>query len=129
MAHRTEELIRKATDALNAGDMQTFLGFHTEDVIVHVPGKSPTAGDHKGREELADSFQRMAAVLDAPSQFELHDVLANDEHGVILGTQKLRRGGKARESRMVLVLHVREGKFSEIWIHPEDLYADDEFVS
>ena len=35
MAHPNEDLMRQATDALNAGDMETFLGFHADVVPVH----------------------------------------------------------------------------------------------
>ena len=44
MAHPNEELARTATEALSKGDMETFLGLHTDDTVLHFPGRGPLAG-------------------------------------------------------------------------------------
>jgi len=129
MGHPNEELMRRATDALNAGDMETFLGFHADDVVVHVTGRNAFSGDIKGKEEVAALFQRQMQVLDSPPQFELHDVLANDDHGVILGRQRFSRGGRDVETNSTVVLHIRDGKATELWVLSSDPYAEDELFS
>jgi uncharacterized protein len=129
MAHPNEDLIRQATEALNAGDVETFLGFHSDDVVVHVTGRNPYSGEYAGKGEVGALFQRQAQELDGPPQFELHDVLANDEHGAILGVQRTSRGGRTLESRTAVVLHLRDGKATEVWVLSTDPYAEDEFYS
>ena len=129
MTHPNEELARTATEALNRGDAQTFLDMHTDDVVVHVTGRNALSGDFKGKGELGASFQKQMEMFDAPPDFELHDVLANDEHVVILGTQKATRGGRTLESKATVVAHIRDGKFAELWVTSIDPYAEDEFLA
>ena len=127
MAHPNEELMRRATDALNAGDLDTFLGFHADDAVVHVTGRNQFSGDVHGKEEIAQLLGRQAQALDEPPHFELHDVIAGDDHGVILGTQRTTRGGTTLESRTAILLHIKDGKATELWVLPVDPYAEDEF--
>jgi ketosteroid isomerase-like protein len=127
MAHPNEELMRKATDALNAGDMETFLGFHAADVVVHVTGRNPFAGEFSGHQGVTESFQQQLAILDGPPEFKIHDVLASDDHGVILGIGTFSRGGKTLESQQTVVMHIEDGLAKEIWVTSNDPYAEDEF--
>ena len=127
MAHPNEELMRKATEALNAGDVETFLDFHTDDAVVHVTGRNRFSGDLKGKQAIMESFGQQAEALDGPPVFELHDVVASDEHGVIIGTNRATRGGTTLESRTTIVLHLQDGKAKELWVVPVDPYAEDEF--
>ncbi len=129
MPHPNEEVIRQAVEYLNQGNMEAFLGMNTEDVVGHVPGRGPIAGDYRGAQEVAGLFQRQVELLDQPPSLELHDVVANDQHGVILGINHFRRAGAEHAARVAIVLHLRDGKASEFWVHPEDQYAIDEFFS
>jgi ketosteroid isomerase-like protein len=127
--HPNAQLMRRSGELLNAGDFQGFLALHTDDVVMHVPGTSPLAGDHRGRDGVAAVFQKEMSLLDAPPEFEDHDDLGSDQHAVKLVTQRLRRGGRTFEGRQTMVAHVRDGKFSEIWFQPEDQAAFDDFFS
>jgi ketosteroid isomerase-like protein len=129
MAHPNEDLVRSATEALNQGDAQTFLDMHADDVVVHVTGRNALSGDFKGKGEVGASFQTQMEMFDAPPEFEIHDVLANDEHAVVLGVQRATRGGRTLETKATVVLHVRGGKFTEIWVTSTDPYAEDEFLA
>jgi len=129
VAHPNEELLRKGTDALNSGDMQTFLGMHADDVVIHIAGQSQFAGDHAGKDKAFGVLQQQMQMLDGPPQFEMHDVLANDTHGVILGTQHASRGGKQFDDRQVVVLHIEDGKITEVWVSSDDQAAEKEFWS
>jgi ketosteroid isomerase-like protein len=127
MAHPHEDLLRRGTEALNQGDLETFLSLHTDDVVTHIAGRSSLAGDYSGREELAKLFQRQMEMLDGPPQFELHDVLANDTHGVVLGNQRVSRGGTTFEDRSVVVFHFEDGKIKEVWVTSDDQFGEQEF--
>ena len=83
------ELMYKAEDLMNAGDVPAFLELHTEDAVMHIPGSGPMAGDYQGRDGIAASFEREMGLLDAPPTFRPHDVLASDDHAVSLGTPRL----------------------------------------
>jgi uncharacterized protein len=129
MAHPNAQLMRKSGELLNDGDFQGFFELRTDDVVMHVPGTGPLAGDHHGREGIAAVFQKEASFLDAPPEFEDHDDLGSDQHAVGLVVQRLRRGGRTLEGRQTIIAHVRDGKFSEVWFQPEDQAAFDEFFS
>lgn len=125
--HPNAALMRRVDDLLSAGDMPAFLALHTEDAVMHVPGKGPVSGDFRGREEIAGVFQKEMSFLDGPPEFELHEVVGTEEHGVEILTQRLRRGGQVYEGRQTVVAHVRDGMFCEVWFQPEDEEALDAF--
>jgi ketosteroid isomerase-like protein len=71
MGHPHAELMRKASELLNAGDFPGFLALHTEDVVMHVPGNGPLSGDHRGQDRIAAVFQKEMELLDAPRSSSL----------------------------------------------------------
>lgn len=129
MAHPHEQVARDATEALSRGDMDGFLSHHTDDVVIHFPGVGSVAGDYRGKDGVGELFRKQREVLDAPPQIENHDVLANDEHAVILNTVRATRNGRTLEQRQVVVLHMREGKIGEAWLQFSDQAGMDEFAS
>ena len=90
-------LMRKVDEALLAGDFPGFLALHAEDVVMHVPGSSPLAGDHAGRDGVAAVFQRELSMLDAPPEVVPLDDLGSDDHAAAVLIQRMRRGGRSYE--------------------------------
>lgn len=129
MAHSNEEIARAATEALAKRDMETFFSHHADDFVLHFPGRGPMAGDHRGKDGLAQMFQKQMQVLDAPPDIENHDVLANDDHAVILNKVRATRGGQTLEQHQVVVMHIKDGKIAETWLQFSDQQAMDEMVS
>jgi hypothetical protein len=129
MAHPNEEVARSATEALSKGDLEGFLSHHTDDVVVHFPGRGPMAGDHRGKDGLAKMFQQQMQILDAPPQIENHDILANDDHAVILNKVQASRHGQMLEQQQVVVMHVKDGKIAEVWLQFSEQQAMDEMAS
>ena len=101
----------------------------TDDFRYHVPGRSLLAGDYEGQEQMLGQSARTFELTGGTFSAELHDTLANDEHAVQLVTTRGERAGKQLNQNMVLVYHFRDGKITEVWTHPTDLYAYDEFWS
>jgi uncharacterized protein len=129
MAHPNEEIARSATEALSKRDIETFLGYQADDVVLHFPGRGPMAGDYRGKDGLAQLFQQQMEVLDAPPEIETHDIVANDDHVVILNTVRASRGGTMLEQQQVVVSHVRDGKFAETWLMFSEQQEMDELAS
>jgi ketosteroid isomerase-like protein len=121
--------MRRAGELLNAGDFGGFLGLHADDVVMHVPGDSVLAGDHKGRDGIAAVFQKEASMLDGPPEFAVHDDLGSDEHAVSLVIQTMTRNGRTLRARQTIVAHVRDGMLAEVWFQPESQAAFDEFFA
>jgi uncharacterized protein len=129
MAHPNEEIARRATEALTKGDVESFLANHADDVVVHFPGRGPMAGDYRGKDGVAEMLQRQMQMIDAPPEIETHDIVANDDHTVVLNKTKASRGGKVLEQDQVVVMHIDDGKIAEVWLQFSDQQAMDEMAS
>jgi len=129
MAHANEELARKGYDAFAKGDLDTIRGIFADDIIWHVGGRSPLAGDYKGTDEVFGFFAKLVELSGGSFRIDVHDILANDEHAVVLATNHAERNGKVLNDNIVGVYHNRGGKTAEAWFHPGDQYATDEFWS
>jgi uncharacterized protein len=129
MTHPNEDVARSATEALSKRDMEGFLSFHADDTVLHFPGRGPLAGDYRDKDGLMRLFQNQMAMLDAPPEIETHDVLANDEHAVVLNNVKGTRGGQTLEQQQVVVLHIQDGKIAEVWLQFSEQQAMDEMAS
>ena len=127
--HPNEDLIRRGFDAFGKGDMDTLRELFDANIDYHLPGRSPLAGDYHGPDEVLGLFARIFELSGGTFQAELHDAVANDDHTVALFTARGQREGATLEDRSVLVVHVRDGRFAEIWYLAEDLYAFDAFFS
>jgi len=129
VAHPNEDLIRAGLDAFGKGDLDAVRGFFADDIAWHSPGRNPLAGDYKGIDQVMGLFARLFELTGGTFRLEVHDVLANDEHGVVLATAKAEKGGKTLSDNGVQVFHLRDGKVTESWLHPSDQYEADEFFS
>ena len=127
MAHPNEELARKGYKAFSAGDMDTVRTLFAEDIIWHVPGRNPLSGDYKGQGEVFGLFAKTMEMTKGTFKLEVHDILANDEHIVVLVVASAQRDGKHMEDRQAHLSHAKDGKITEFWLHPSDQHAVDEF--
>jgi len=129
MAHPNEDRIREGFGAFQQGDLGKVKDFFADDVVWHVPGKSPLAGTYKGKEEVLGFFAKTMEMTGGTFSIDVHDVLANDEHGTALITTRGEREGRSLTNNAVQVFHLEGGLVKESWVHPEDMYAVDAFWS
>jgi uncharacterized protein len=127
--HPNVDLLRDGYDAFAKGDMDTVRDFFAEDIVWHVPGNNPLSGDYEGHDAVFGFFGKLMAETGGTFRQEIHDVLANDTHGVALVEIHLERGGKTFDGRGVHVMHVVNGKVTEFWNFPENSTLVDEFWS
>lgn len=113
---------RRAADAFRSGDIQAIESLVAEDVVWHVPGNHPMAGDITGRRELIAWLQQVAEL---GFWLREHDILANDEHACALSQMGARRANVDVETRVVSIFHFRDGMQVERWFYPEDADAWD----
>ncbi|MFN8622794.1 MAG: nuclear transport factor 2 family protein [Chloroflexota bacterium] len=118
--HPNASAYRLAADAFRAGDLATVRTVIDDDVLWHVPGTHPMAGEIRGLDALIDWLGRLRAL-----GFTLreHDVFGNDEHVCALSVMGARRPGLEVEVRVTSVFHFRAGKQVERWLYPDDLDA------
>jgi len=126
--HPNEELARRELEVLNSGDMAALGALYTDDFVLHYPGRSPLAGDHRSFEEFLAKIGPLMGEGGSVSR-ELHDALGSDDHAIQLLNVTATAKGRTHSWHGVIVMHTRDGKISEAWIHIGDQYALDEFLN
>jgi len=130
MAHPNEDVVRGGYAAFGRGDIEALQSqFFAPDVRWHFPGRSPFAGDYVGLAEVLGWLVRSAEASGGTLRVELHDVVGNDDHVVALVNVRAEREGKKLDDNSVQVFHVKDGKATEVWTYPANVYAEDEFWS
>jgi ketosteroid isomerase-like protein len=127
--HPNVELLRKGYAAYGSGDIDVLNELFADDIRWHVAGRSPLAGDYEGRDQVFGFFGKLMELSGGTAKLEVHEVLANDDHGVVLVTGTASRNGQTFTGPDVHTFHLRDGKVVEFWDSPVDQYASDEFWS
>ena len=120
--HPNAAAYRRAADAFRAGDFPRIEALVDPDVVWHVPGNHPRAGDIRGRDDL---LAWLAGLTELGFWLREHDVLGNDEHVCAISYMGARRPGIDVETRVVSIFHFRDGRQVERWFFPEDAAAWD----
>jgi ketosteroid isomerase-like protein len=115
---------RAGYEAFASGDMAALGELLADDVIWHVGGDNELTGDYLGKQAVFRLFGRL--VQEAGFRNEVHDILANDSHGVALVTTYATRNGETMSDRAVQVFHMSDGKLTEFWTFPENARVIDQ---
>jgi ketosteroid isomerase-like protein len=127
MAHPNEELVRRGYEAFGAGDMATLNELFADDIVWHAPGRNQLAGTYRGKDEVFGTFKKVAELSGGTFKLDIHAILADDEHAVVLARATGEREGRTLDDNSVQVFHIKDGKVTEQWLHPGDAHASDEF--
>ena len=124
--HPNAVAYQRTVDAFRDRDFDTLRSLIAEDVVWHVPGGTPMAGDIRGLDELVAWLGRVEAF-----GFNIceHDVFGKAEQVCALSYIGARRPGVDFEMRVTSVFHFREGQQVERWFYPEDMAAWDAIFS
>ena len=125
MEHPNAVAYRRTADAFRARDSEALAQLIANDVIWHVPGNSPLAGEIHGIDALFEWFDRLHQVTNGTFGLREHDVLATDDHVVALSDMSSERDGRRVSVNVVSVMHFRDGRQLERWFHPSDPVAYD----
>ena len=101
----------------------------TEDVVWHVPGRSPIAGDHAGIEAVMGYFARRRALARATFQVQVRAVASSGDLVFQLAGGTAELGGRQVTWETVGVFRVRDGRIAEGRLIPFDQYLFDELWS
>ena len=118
--HPNGALMRGFLEAFSARDVQAMETALDDDVTWHAPGTNRFSGQFRGR---TAAMQRLAQMREAgiSTDFDVHDVVANDEHAVALVHLHLEVADERRyDQPQVQVAHVREDRIVEFWTMNQD---------
>ena len=123
--HPNVALVRRAIEAMNETDMSMAQqemavvdAFMADDIVWHEIGR---AEPRRGKDELR------AAMMDGAGgssiRYEIHDVIANDDHAIALGSATATRGDQTLVYRTAEIFHIRDGRAVERWAFSDDTAA------
>lgn len=119
--HPNAAIVRRMTEAMNGGDTETAANLVADDVEWHVIGATEPI---RGKAQLAAS---MAGFGEADIKYDIHDVLASDDHVVALGTATATLGGRSLTYRTAEIFHVGNGQVTARWAFSDDTKAITDF--
>jgi ketosteroid isomerase-like protein len=126
--HPNATMAREGFEAFQRGDMGWMDEHVSDDVVWHVGGNSRWSGAYEGKGKVLDLFARQGQAMGEMTG-EVHDVLANDDHVVTLGSASATApDGSSAEWKYVQVFHVENGKVTEAWGLAENDAAVDPFL-
>ena len=123
--HPNVALVRRGVEAMTETDMSKAQqemavvdAFMADDIVWHEIGR---AEPRRGKDELRAAM--MAGAGGTSIRYDLHDVIANDDHAIVLGTATATRGDQTLVYRTAEVFHIRDGKAIERWAFSDDTAA------
>jgi hypothetical protein len=100
--------------------MEAVKALFSADIIWHNGGSTSISGSYRGHEEVFGMFGRMMESTGGSFHLDIHDILANDTHGVVLVTAHATRDGREVSVREANIWHLADGKATEFWDFAED---------
>ncbi|HUQ43965.1 MAG TPA: nuclear transport factor 2 family protein [Candidatus Limnocylindria bacterium] len=126
---RNAQRIRTIYQLSGGGDVDAFTDALADDVVWHVPGRGANAGAHRGKEAVLAFFGRVIPDLRS-FRIDVHDIVANDDHVVVLVRYEHERNDRRFEQLGTEVFHLDEnGQIKEFWALIDDTAAFDEFFA
>jgi ketosteroid isomerase-like protein len=123
--HPNEELLRREYEARAGGDDRALAEVFADDVVWHVPGHNAIAGEYRGLRRAMNYVTRRRELAEGTFEITVQDVLANDQHGLVIATGRATRGGTAHQWRAHGLYRFRDGRIAECWVLPENQYEFD----
>jgi len=128
MTQPDEDLAWAASSAYGRGDFSALQNqFFAEDIIWHVAGTGPMAGQYEGIAQVMSVLGKLSQLSGGTVETELHDVLVSNDHTVALATIRAERSGKKLQLNLVHVIHSVNGKATEVWTYTSDPTSAAEF--
>lgn len=108
MPHDPRAVLQAANAAILKGDYEGFLAHCTEDTVWIFVGEQRINGKEAVRQWMATAYQE-------PPRFEVHRMIAGDDHVTALGEITLKDGkGQPRRHAYCDVWRLREGRLAEL---------------
>src|SRR5829696_8114023 len=86
------ELMTEYLSAAKRGDWETAFGYYEDDIVVHIPGRSTFAGDHRGKDAAVEYIQTIRDhYRDGEIQLELIDMLVSNDRVALLVRERFLR--------------------------------------
>jgi ketosteroid isomerase-like protein len=124
------EVMRRYLQAAQRGDWETGFGYFADDIVLHVPGRSSLAGEHRGRDAAKAYLDTaLARSHGAEVEVELIDMLASEDRIALIVRERFQRPSGAVEIRRANLYRLHGDQIVEIWIFEANQYEVDELFA
>lgn len=121
-AELVAELHRRQNEMYAGGSVDRVTELLAEDIVWHVPGSSPIAGDHRGVAQVIAYFERRRQLASATMKMEPGELLEASDAVAQLVSGSATLNGELVTWQTVGVYHVDPGasQICEVWLVPLD---------
>jgi ketosteroid isomerase-like protein len=105
------------------GPVEAVVEMLTEDVVWHVPGASPIAGDHVGHDAVAGYFRTRRRIADSSMRLQPGEMLAEKDLVVQRVDGAAVIGGEPVGWKTVGIYRLEGSRIAEVWLVPLDLQS------
>ena len=113
--HPNAAKLRAASEAMEqSGDMTSQIDMIADDIVWHEIGSDEPI---RGKQALGE---RLSGVADSSIRIKTHDIVANDDHAVMLVTATATIDDKQLVYRTAEIYHMKDGKITERWAFSDD---------
>jgi acyl-CoA thioesterase FadM/ketosteroid isomerase-like protein len=116
-----DEFLARQRDMYAGGDLEAVSELLADNVVWHVPGTSPIAGDYRGREAVLDYFRVRRELAGGAIEISKIGEAHHDEALVQVADGRARLGRDEVVWRTAGVYRVAGGRVAEAWLVPLDL--------
>jgi uncharacterized protein len=116
------ELHRRQREMYAGGPVDPVVELLGADIVWHVPGGSPIAGDHRGTAEVVDYFERRRRLADATMQMHPRKAIFEGDAVAqfVEGTAVLGGENVSWQTIGVYRLDAEHRRIQEVWLVPLD---------
>ena len=107
------------------GDAEAVRERLTPEVVWHVPGTSPIAGDHRGRDAVMAYFERRRALAGGAMTIIPGAQLVSGDTVIQLADGRIERAGESLRWRTAGIYRFEGDRVAEAWLVPLELDAFD----
>ena len=117
------ELHHRQGKMYGGGSIDPVAGLLCSDIIWHVPGASPIAGDHRGVPQVTEYFERRRQLAEASMRMHPGQVLSEGADVVqfVRGSAILNGERVSWKTIGIYRVDCEQGRICEVWLVPLDL--------
>src|SRR6478752_2815648 len=116
------ELHRRQGEMYAGGAVGPVVELLAEDVVWHVPGRSPIAGEHRGTAAVVEYFERRRRLADATMRMQPGEVISEGDSVAQFVTGTAVLGGEEVSWQTIGAyrLDAEHRRIQEVWLVPLD---------
>jgi uncharacterized protein len=126
--HPHIELVRKAWQAVSAGDVAALQQLAARDCVLHRPGSHSLAGEHKGLDTVLESIRQAREATDGTARSEPQQMFL-DGRGHVIAMRRFTadRRGRRRDTIGAALFTIVGDRIVSVEIFEQDLDQTNQF--